>query len=53
MTRYEVTLELPNGDWRWHRFEAADFHEMCEQALAYATTHPGSRVHHLQKLPTQ
>ena len=50
MTKYEITIELPNGDWRWLRVTAIGFHDLCEQALAYAAGISGARVHHVQKL---
>jgi hypothetical protein len=49
---YEITIELPNGDWRWRRIEATDFHEVLAMALTLADTHKGGRVHHIQKLAT-
>lgn len=50
-TRYEITVELPNGDWIWTRTAPLrDFHELCEVALDYAKFKLG-RVHHVEKIP--
>lgn len=49
MTKYEITIELPNGDWVWTRCEVSDFHTLITHALDYALSR-GGRVHHVEKL---
>jgi hypothetical protein len=50
MQRYEITVELPNGDWHWIIGNYADYHAMIEDALAYAGTFGHeARVHHVER----
>jgi hypothetical protein len=50
MQRYEITVELPNGDWHWIIGTYADYHAMIEDALAYAGSFGHeARVHHVEK----
>lgn len=54
MTKYEITIELPNGDWVWKRCQIGandirDYHDMLAAALDYAFAQ-GGRVHHIEKL---
>lgn len=48
-TRYEITVELPNGDWVWTQRELADMHEVMVCALDFAYVR-GGRVHHIERL---
>ena len=50
MTNYEITVELPNGDWVWTRRLFNDFHNMLASALDFAIVR-GGRVHHIERLP--
>ena len=52
--KYEITVELPNGDWVWTHYVASggyknDYHAMLDYALEFAFNQ-GGRVHHIEKL---
>ena len=49
--RYEITVQLPNGDWVWSRDTFNDFHEVLIYALSYADALVG-RVHHMERIDT-
>jgi hypothetical protein len=47
MQRYEITVELPNGNWVWTIGTFDDYHQMIICALDYAAS-KGARVHHVE-----
>ena len=48
MAYYEVTIEIPNGDWQWWRGEYRDFHEAAASGMGRAD----ARLIRVKQLPT-
>jgi hypothetical protein len=50
MPEYEITIELPNGDWAWWRNECRDYQDAAEQGLASAKVRKG-RLYSIALVP--
>ena len=47
--RYEITVELPNGDWTCTIGQFDDVHDVLVAALDYAASKQ-ARVHHIERI---
>lgn len=44
METFEITVDMPDGDWRWRHRATADFHEACQYGLEWAEAVKGRLV---------
>lgn len=49
---YEITLLMPNDDWKYWRMEFPDFHTAAKEALDSTTFYPGSRLLRIETIPS-
>lgn len=42
--KFEITVELPNGDWAFWRNECTDFQDACEQGIQSAKLQNGRLI---------
>jgi hypothetical protein len=50
LTEYEITIEMPNGDWLWWRQPCRDFHDACLSGIQGANKRE-ARLHHIEVVP--
>jgi hypothetical protein len=48
MTEYEITIQLPDGDWQWWRGYYADFHDAALAGID--RTGRGSRLLRIERV---
>ena len=51
MNLYEISVIMPNGDTRWRRIEAVDYHEACYKLLHFAIKR-GGRAERIERIPS-